>query len=368
MKTQLEVPNISIAGLLEEIKPVIRGATVEKAQDLPEKWFKLRLKTKNGGQDLVFSPKGFFLAEYRIDALQQSSGFGAFLKKRLQGKRIENLEQLGAERIVKIKIGDLTLAVELFGKGNLLLLDEEDKILMPYRRESWSSRTLARGIPYEIPPERGTSPQELKIKELQEALSEHETDVLRALLKTVNAPPALVEEACARAGIQKQKPVRELKKKEIENLIKWIKALYAEKGMTTLITRGSKKILLPFKPKSGIEIEKEFGSLNSAMNELLLVPFVKPDKKENKKLKEMERTLAEQEQALENSVMEEKDSRKKAEFIYSNYTPLTQVLQEIKKQTSKKHEKEIMYTCSVTGISVKDVNLQKKRTILEVSD
>ncbi|MCX6802750.1 MAG: NFACT family protein [Candidatus Diapherotrites archaeon] len=114
-KHTFELPNLTLSLQLRELEPFVRGSVIEKAQDLEKGWLKLRLKTAAGSKDLVFSPNAFFMAEYRADAKQQSSGFGAFLKKSLAGKRIIALKQMEAERIVSFEFEDFSLVARQAG-------------------------------------------------------------------------------------------------------------------------------------------------------------------------------------------------------------------------------------------------------------
>ncbi len=367
----LEVPNLSIAYLLRELEPLVVGAFIERAQDLEKNWFKLRLRSKNGTLHLVFSPKGFFVANYRVDARQQSSGFGAFLGKRIQGKKILSLEQLGSERIVKLSVEGFALVAELFGKGNLLLLDSDGKILKPYKRESWRARTLAKGEAYQLPPKRGVSPAELKLEDFISLLGESEGNAVRAVIAGVNMPPVLAEEVFTRAPVSTEASASTLSSKQVKALYSEISKLYSmpalEGECACLVVHSSKRVLLPFKPKNKLEVLAQYDSLNDALNELLLVPFLKPATKENRKKQELERTLREQLQALEASERAEKENRRKAELIYAHYPALVQAVNKIRTLQGKKKE-HIMYKFLSGVVSVKALDLKKKSVVFVVGD
>jgi len=369
---KLEVPNISIAWLLQELEPLVEGAYVEKAQDLPKKWFKLRLKSKSGQSDLVFSQNSILKAEYRADALQQSSGFGAFLKKRILGKKILSLEQLGSERIIELKFEEFSLVAELFGKGNILLLDKGRNILRPFKRESWSARTLATGEPYALPPARGVSPPELTEKKLKEILSQAKADIVRALLSGINIPPVMAEEACARAGVDKAEPAKKISPAKAKKLCSEIKGLYSKpcpkSAKPCLVLHSNASVLLPFKPVNKLEVLQEFSSLNSALNELVLLPFLKPEPAEAKKESGLERTLAEQQAALEQCENSAELDKKKAELIYAHYSELMKAVNQLRSiPKGKEGEKRIMYKMPSGRVLIKEVNLKKKRAAFEVS-
>ena len=82
----MEIPNISLAYLVAELKPVLDSSILRKVQELPNGWLKFKFQTRQGTKDLVASPNAFFITSYSLPAKQQSSGFGAFLKKHLANK------------------------------------------------------------------------------------------------------------------------------------------------------------------------------------------------------------------------------------------------------------------------------------------
>ena len=74
---------------------------------------------------LITRPGGFYLANYAPRG--GADGFAMFLRKHVKGKIIQDVRQHNLDRIIFIDLGDATLVFELFGKGNILLL-EGDKI------------------------------------------------------------------------------------------------------------------------------------------------------------------------------------------------------------------------------------------------
>src|SRR3989338_7580165 len=77
-----------------------------------------------------------------------------YLRKKLLGARIRKLEQKGFERIVEIEIekqeGKLSLFIELFGKGNIILV-KDNKILSAVEQQKWADRSVMPGNDYIFP-------------------------------------------------------------------------------------------------------------------------------------------------------------------------------------------------------------------------
>lgn len=369
----LELSNLSITYLLLELRPLLEGAFVEKVQDLENNWLKIKIRTKQGSRDLIFSPSAVFLADYRVNARQQSSGFGAFLRKRIQGKKIVSIKQHGFERIIALGFWEFTLIAELFGKGNLLLLDSNGLILRPYRKESWSSRTLASRQKYVMPPSRGINPERLTVKELANLFNESKLDVVRTLISGVNIPPIIAEEVCSRASIEKETIASTLSIGQTKSIHSEIKKLYSKPSLTKenpcLVVHSNKRVLLPFEPFDKKRLLQGFDSINSALNELILLPFLKPESREDQQRIELERTLAEQRKALEKSERSAAENRRKAELIYLHYSELMEAVNELRALAEQRRaKKDVMYKRLFGCVALKDVDFKKKRAVFEVLD
>ena len=79
--------------------------------------------------------------------------FAMLLRKHMSGKAIKSITQHEFDRIVVFELqDDVKLIAEMFGGGNLILL-EENKIIQPLTSKSWRAREVKRGYDYQFPPE-----------------------------------------------------------------------------------------------------------------------------------------------------------------------------------------------------------------------
>ena len=77
---------------------------------------------------------------------------------------MEDIRQYNFDRIVELHVAKeqkFTLVIELFAKGNIILLDEEGKIILPLKRKLWSDRKISSKEEYLYPPNRGINPLEV---------------------------------------------------------------------------------------------------------------------------------------------------------------------------------------------------------------
>ena len=82
---------------------------------------------------LIESGVRVHLTTYERDKAQVPSNFTLKLRKHVRTRRIEKVEQLGADRVIVITCGsgvaEHKLVIELYDKGNLVLTDKDLSVL-----------------------------------------------------------------------------------------------------------------------------------------------------------------------------------------------------------------------------------------------
>jgi len=371
----MRIPNISLAYQIAELKPIVEGSILRKVQELGNGWLKLKLQTRQGTKDLIASSDAVFLTSYSMPAKQQTSGYGAFLRKKLSNKKIVSFRQHGLDRIAIMQFQEFFLIFELFAKGNVILTDNEMKILSAFRKEQWKDRTLKKNELYKFPSSKGINPLELDKAKLHKLFSESGKDVVRTIVSEVNIAPSFAEEACMRAGLEKEKNASELGAKEVEQVIKAIKALYTvsvKEAKPVLAEKDSKQILLPFQLNlQGISELQSFASLNEALDRLYSKQFsqIKVPKSQavNKKKIELEKSMQQQKEALQTLQGKIEENSQKAELIYANYARLAGLVEAAHAAKGQKlKEKEIMYKLKKRFSFLQSVDLKKGTLVVSL--
>ena len=299
--------------------------------------------------------------------------FPMLLRKYLMGGRIVSVEQHDFDRIIKIGIERAgvrsTLIVELFARGNVLIVDSENKIILPMNPVTLKDRRLRSGEIYELP-EAQLSPIEAKVSDLMDAFSKSTADIVRTIATRFNLGGVLAEEACARAGINKSRPAKEATVEDAEKLREALQDLFSplfrarDAAGTEGEPEGGAEIedrpgaetgplipglrpqhikqeingkmetfdVVPFDLNRYSEYEKEyFDSFNTALDEffgkkaLEQVAEVKEAEKKEKTLGVFERRLMQQEDSLAKFEKEIEKNNGLAETVYANY----QIIEEL---------------------------------------
>ncbi len=76
------------------------------------------------------------------------------LRKLFSGKFLEDIRQVNGDRIIQLKFAgcDLSIIAELFGRGNLVVVDSHGIIQHALAFRSWKSREIRKGVEYTPPP------------------------------------------------------------------------------------------------------------------------------------------------------------------------------------------------------------------------
>lgn len=308
---ELRLSSFEIRALVEESSKEIEKAHLTKVQQIGKELFRLSFSTKSGKKDLLVDiGKRFNITGYSIKAPEKPSQVSIVLRKYLENRILEKIEQHGFDRVIVLDFGENKIILEFFSHGNLILIDNKDKIILTFRHEEWKDRKLEKGQTY-LFPKGSLNPYTIGPSEFKEIFTEKDT--VRSLVKSLSFGGDYAEEICLLAGVDKNKEPDE---KDKEKLYKSMKKILDFK-IEPVIQNDR---LFPF-PLSGLEIQKRFKSMSEAVDEFYL-----SKQPESQKLKKLRKRLDEQTKALDRFSGEAEDSRKKGDLIYSNYTSIEKML------------------------------------------
>ncbi|WP_088105038.1 Rqc2 family fibronectin-binding protein [Halalkalibacter urbisdiaboli] len=143
--------------------------------------------------------------------------FCMLLRKHLEGSIIENIKQIGMERIITIdvknkdELGDVTykqLIVEIMGRhSNIILIDRKSNLILDSIKHiglaQSSYRTVLPGQTYKLPPEQEkVNPLDVNAEELLKRIDFNSGKIDRQLLeKFAGLSPLIAKEITTRAGM-----------------------------------------------------------------------------------------------------------------------------------------------------------------------
>ncbi len=207
--------NIDIRLILAEVRPIAEGAFVKNVYQYG-RVFVLKLYQPGVGTSQLLIEPGcrIHLTEFRRAAPRMPPKFCGVLRKYLRDKRVTRVVQHDLDRIVVIEIGEnderYKLVAELFGNGNLLLLDPDDTIFVALHYRRMRDRDVIPKAKYEFPPPRGVDIFTMEGRPLDSIIIDSKANVVRTLASRLNLDSLSCEEICVRAGVAPTSKVTDL--------------------------------------------------------------------------------------------------------------------------------------------------------------
>ena len=336
--------NVDIYTISDELNKLLSGARVDKSFQPTKDIVVVRFHVPGTGRvDLVMQcGSRIHTSQYPLDNPTIPPSFPMLLRKRIKGAHVESIKQHNFDRVVEIKVKKdkyYTIIVEIFDKGNIILLDEDNNIIQPLKRKQLSSRDISSKREYQFPEERGINPIEITHDELKELFENGDSDVVRTL--AMNGLGSLYsEEILKRANetveIEKTTPTAELNDEQIAGIFNALKNLFDDLKEGSIkpqiVKKDKKEDVVPLNLVKYEDFEKTYyTNFNEACDEFYSkkVNSSIKDVKEaawNKKVNKFEKRLALQQETLDNFAKTIEDSQHKGEVIYSNYPSIENII------------------------------------------
>jgi len=354
MDRKRELTSVDCAALAGELGEYA-GAYHEKSYLYDDDLLRLKLSGPNFGRiELLIEvddPKRVHtVAPERVpDAPERPPNFAMMLRNRLEGAQLASVEQFEFDRILQFRFersdDHTTIVAELFGEGNLAVLDETDTVVDSLSTVRLQSRTVTPGSRYEFPSAR-FNPLTVDYEAFVERMRQSDADVVRTLATQLNFGGLYGEELCSRADVPYNQAIEETTDAEFE-------ALYdAVTDLSTRLREGDLDPRLYFEseeketpvdvtPVPLVEYEdrpsEPFDSFNGALEEYFHGLEQEPDEEETgsdrpdfeAEIEKQKRIIQQQEGAIEDFEADAEREREKAELLYAKYDLVDEVLSTI---------------------------------------
>ena len=349
--------NVDINTICQELNELLVGARVDKSFQPTKDTVVMRFhKAGIGRLDIVIQAgKRIHLSQYPLANPLEPPSFPMLLRKIVKGANVVSIEQHKFDRVVEIKMKKeetYTLIVELFAKGNIILLNESNEIILPLKRKQWSDRDISSKKEYIFPQEHGINPITITLDDFKEIIAGGKDEEIVRVLAKNGLGSLYAEEIMLNTGISKKSICSALTAEEISNVYNALKSVFEpliKKEFAPMIVNNRKEVeelrkenpdkkykvkedvvSIPIKQYEGFEEEK-FKSFNEACDEFYSskVKSEITDIQEaawNKKVGKFSKRLEKQEETLANFEKTIEESKKKGEILFTNYVQVENIL------------------------------------------
>ena len=337
MKT---MSNVDVYTISYELNKLLTGARVDKSFQPTDDTVVMRFhKAGYGRVDLVMQAGvRLHISQYPLENPLTPPSFPMLLRKRVKGANVISIKQHEFDRVVEIKMQKeqvYTLIVELFDKGNIILLDEENNIILPLKRKHVGNRDISSKKNYEFPAKHGMNPITINLLEFNDLIRYSDSDIVRTLARN-GLGSLYAEEIISHTNIDKNTECSNLNNDDVEELYNALTNTFkplkedAFKPQIDKEEKSDKKkeYLVPLNLGKYQNMEKtEFKTFNEAADEFYSSKVNKEitsvqERAWNKKVGKFEKRLKLQEETLEGFHETIETCQHKGELIYSHYTEI----------------------------------------------
>ncbi|MGQ9507706.1 MAG: ribosome rescue protein RqcH [Candidatus Bathycorpusculaceae bacterium] len=346
MQRKKEFTSFDVAAVVRELKDVIGNSRVSNVYQLDPKTllFKLHKPNKPDARLVLEAGRRLHLTSFFMEKPSVPPAFCMAFRKYLRNAILTSVEQYEFERVViftfKSKFGDLRLILEVFGDGNIILVNGDGEILHALAYKRMRDRNILRNEKFTFAPSAGKNPFKVSREEVTAALREFgDVEVVRAVARFLGIGGIYAEEIFLRAGIEKTKPCNKLNESEFHAIFDCLQDLLwqvsNEKVQPCVILNDKNEFIdvVPLRLKRYEKLKQQFyGSFNEALDEF----YVKTEALEKatvsieiEKLKQeaerLKRVIESQEKALIEAKNEADVNKRIGDTIYA-YTGELQAL------------------------------------------
>ena len=274
--------------------------------------FKLHHPTKPDIM-LMVSSIGMWITDKKIEPIEPNKMLRRLRSDLLRAK-LTKIEQIGTERIAYFTFTnfekEFTLIVEFFGDGNIILCNEERKILALLHSIDVRHRQLRVGLEYAPPPEDGVDVLNLTKESYRELFST--SGIGKTIGRGLGLPKKYVEEIIRLSGIDPKKPSNEVTNEEFEALYEIITSTLSKVTQgphdPSVIIEDDVHDAYPIRFSDDNLNAKKVDSFNEGLDIVFTEEILEKGKSlfsspADKKIESLEKTLTEQKNAI-NVVLE----------------------------------------------------------------
>jgi predicted ribosome quality control (RQC) complex YloA/Tae2 family protein len=215
MDPKRELSSVDLSAFTSEMG-AYEGAVLDKAYLYGDDLIRLKLRDFDRGRlELLIEvgerKRAHLAAPERVpDAPGRPPDFARMLRNRISGANFAGVEQFEFDRILEFRFEredtDTTIVAELFGDGNVAVLDANRKVIDCLDVVRLQSRTVAPGSQYEFPASR-MNPLTVSEEGFHARMAESDTDLVRTVATQLNLGGLYAEELCTRAGVEKTRSI-----------------------------------------------------------------------------------------------------------------------------------------------------------------
>lgn len=374
-----DISGIELNVVVDELRGRLHGCRFKNFYELGDGAFLIALSKDGKETDIYVRLNKTFNSTGFKEQSTAITTFAKSVREKLKGARVAGIEQHGFDRIATLEFergGEkMRLIVELFGKGNMLIVGSNGITELAYRNVSFRDRETRRNMLYKFPKSESLNPDEINassIAKVVDGLKESDGKLISELYKRIGVGPAYIEDIIARAGLDPNSPAKDIKGSSLakELLSFFSKArspeprIYVNKQTHEYVDFA----ILPLLKYAGMEEVRFEGApqLNAALDKLYLGDrSTGIDEAKARKIGELEASIAKLRKQIEETGGKDAEYSAIGRRIFERMGEINALIERARK-AKPKSAKDLGE--AEGGIRVRSVDPKSKMIKIELSD
>jgi len=342
-----EMTSFDVAAVVFELNQTIKDARIENIYqpNASTLLLKLHRPSQQAMQLLIEAGKRIHLTSYVLKKPLTPPTFCMTLRKYLRNTKIMDIQQHEFERSVVLKIsareGPFLLIAELFGEGNIVLVNPQGTITAALTYRRMRDRNVLRNEIFKHAPPSGRNPYRLEPSGFEELKSFGRLEVVRALTRFLSIGGLYAEEILLRGNIDKKTPCQALTPQQLDHIFAQLKTMLShlsEGRLEPSIVLDQKDLCVDATPltlRTYDELKRRpVRSINEALDEYYshatrVEKVASAEKEYEKELAKHQRILENQQETIEDSQRALERNKLLGDLLYRHLSELQLLVEQM---------------------------------------
>lgn len=333
------VSSFDLIAIVAELQELVGGHLDKIYQDGEDFHFKVNIP--GGGHREVFVRPGKWLClREKAEAPETLPPFASALRRYLSNASITAIAQRGFDRVVIFSLQTeraCDLVVELFGGGNIVLVEDGETILCQRTQVLWN-RQIKTGQKYDFPPG-GMNPLDVDRAAFHAKVKAGKGATARTLASELNLGGLYAEELCLVAGVDKKTKASSLSEEQLDALFtalnNLIVAVQEDRRPAVITGEGGAIDAVPMDLKTYAENDRiPCATFSEALSKFLDTASATEEKMEatpqEKVAARYQRRIEQQEESIRTLGLEAKKHELLALFLFDHFQEFEELLKTIR--------------------------------------
>lgn len=369
-----EISSIELRQIVDEMQFLVGSRLDKIIQNRDDFYINFYVRAKGNCMLRILPGKYAYMTKSKPSG-SEASVFCLSLRKYLSNTFLSSISQIEPERILKIVLEKneqkFILFIELFAKGNIILCDDKEMIMLALESQKWKDRTVMVNRQYKYP-KKDINLFNAKADDVSKLALSKADSLVKALATDFGLGGIYAEEICIVANVDKNMPPKRLSDADIHAIYKALMELLGKKPEPRAIIKDGKVInIVPYDLDCYESCEFEaYVTYNEALDEILSKERMEEIGDEHskayiKKLESINSIIEKQQKALEEAKKTIEENQRKGEIIYENYALIKEIIDELNKAKEKYSWKEIKEKLKGHK-TIKSINEKEKKVVIEI--